>query len=38
MSVIRIFGKDNPVAFQKYGFTPKQVNAPKAVLFVPEKC
>ena len=27
----------HPVAFQKNGFTPKQLNAPKAVLGVPEE-
>ncbi len=28
---------EHPVAFQKNGFTPKQINAPKAVLGVPEE-
>jgi len=28
---------EHPVALQENGFTPKQVNAPEAVLGVPEK-
>ena len=32
-----IHDHEHPVAIQKNGFTPKQVNAPKAVLRVPDE-
>jgi hypothetical protein len=33
-----IHNDEYPVALQKYGFTPKQINTPETVLCVPEKC
>ncbi len=32
-----IHDNEHPVALQKNGFTPKQVNAPEAVLRVPDE-